>query len=1094
MKNEHILHHKSKKCYIFIREERSAGKVNILRLWKNLILTGMLLISCYALAEADFGIQVRNGIYERNNLIVSYTITHEWAAQALTYSLFETEGSIFRPVPFGIDNSGKAPVLHWLMTSRTEPHAVRRFIWRPHQKSETFTSDLQVKTTNNIITISNTFFQLKHPVAGGGGFPYDITYAHSDNRDTELYFLDRLVHRPENDGPLKQYAAHNCKKAEARVVHSDPLRVIIETITSFKGQMGTAPGNPRAKYRYTYSAYSPVIEVSATLTREDETPWHEVHFLHLTRKNQGYSDFVVGDRIQTHTLQKKGKPSRGLSGWHWAVMQNSVDACGVGFRNAFCWDASSSFVYYVRSGLKPWNSSADLHFNGGLYLGPSGKPEWYAQWLGRQRSAEIHFYKNGKPWVPLERPVRSDAVVLENNALRLSFDTPENGFDCLGIDNKLSNNAPFVRMCNNIPGLWSLTFKTQRDPVSGKRKTAELNNHSPVQNCFSETVPNGVNLIWKGMNLPGSPGAVDVQVQIRMKKATGASEWRIQVDNRDTKFGIWETGFPLLRQVIPPGQGDVLLPRGNFGGLHPLNRSKYEGTYPSARCALQTMAFHLGDAGLYIAAHDSESCIKRFTLTKDQDFMLHLPAKDAGQPGSAEAPEFPVVIAAYKGNWWQAARLYREWATNQRWTAKGPIRERKDYPRRLTEMGLWMRTNVKPSEITKLMNQATLLYPDIPIGVHWYNWHQIPFDHSYPEYFPAKEGMQEAVHSMTEKGQMVMPYINGRLWDRDIPSFEAVYTAACKNAEGTNIVEVYNSKRNMVPMCPATTLWQKKMCKICSTLINKYGVNAIYLDQIGAARPCPCFDPTHSHPLGGGSYWADGYRTMLEPIKAEATRKGVALTTENTAEPYIDTIDAYLSWSPHYQSDVPLLPAIYSDYTTYFSSAQSPEDSIDAFCAAQARDFLWGCQLGWNGSWILKKEHREKQRFQHKLCHYRLAAKDFLVYGQLIGEAHPVKQQPEISHIWHRKQRRTVRLPAVMGTLWLDDKERLGFIVVNTTNKPQTFHSHLTPEQWLSKHDSWNSTLLTPEGERPVMLNLNKNIISLTLQPREIRVIVFTGK
>ena len=1058
------------------------------------IMACLLFTTCCLFAETESVIEVRNGIYARDNLIVSHVVTRKWVAQSQTHALVEANDTTGKPVPSGIDNSGKKPVFYWLMPGRTAPHAVRRYIWRQQQKQATITSDLQIETTNNTITIRNNFFQLNHPVHGGGGFPFDITYTHSGNRDPELYFMDRLVRQPNEDGPLAQYAAHERKEAAARVIYASPLRVVVETKTGFKGKSGAAPGNPRATYRYTYSAYSPVIEVSATYVRDNRTPWSEVHFLHLSRKTQGYDGFVVGDNLKTHTMQKKGISSKGVSGQHWAVMQNTTDACGVGFRNASCWDASSTFVYYVRSCIQPWTDNEEHRFDGGLYFGPAKEPAWYAGWLGRQRSMEIHFFQDGHAWVPVERPIRKDAIILENKALRLSFDTPENGFDCLGIDHKLADEAPFVRMHNDMPGLWSLSFKTQPNPVSGERKSVELNNRSKSQNCFSEKVPGGLDLVWKGMTLSGSPGEIDVRVKILMPPGSEASEWRIKVTNRSQHFGLWETGFPLLRQVTPPGLGDVLLPRGNFGGLHTLNRGKYEGTYPSARCALQMMAFQLGEAGLYIAAHDGASCIKRLKLTSDQDFSFHQLAENAGEPGAAKIPDYPVIITAYKGNWWKAAHLYRDWAKHQKWTAKGPIRERKDYPRRLADLGLWTRTNGKPAQVTNLMNQAALLYPGVAIGVHWYNWHQIPFDHSYPEYFPAREGMTDAVHAMTGKGQTVMPYINGRLWDQDIPSFGAAYAATCKNEAGTNTVEIYGSGRRMVPMCPATPLWQKKIYKICHRLINNYGVNAIYLDQIGAAKPQPCYDPTHGHSLGGGCYWTDGYRAMLQNIKAEAALNGVALTTENTAEPYMDNIDGYLSWSPHYQKDVPLLPAIYSDYTIYFSSSQSKEDSLDAFCAAQARDFLWGCQLGWNGSWILREEHREKQQFQHELCRYRLAARDFLVYGQLVGEAHPVQPQPEVRHTWHRKQPHNARLPAVMGTLWLDGKGRLALIAVNTTGELQKFDCRLTLEHWLEEHDSWRITRLTPEGETPVELDMSKCIVPIVLQPRGINVLVFSGK
>jgi hypothetical protein len=397
-----------------------------------------------------------------------------------------------------------------------------------------------------------------------------------------------------------------------------------------------------------------------------------------------------------------------------------------------------------------------------------------------------------------------------------------------------------------------------------------------------------------------------------------------------------------------------------------------------------------------------------------------------------------------------------------------------------------------PAGVTNCMAEAGRLFPGVPVGVHWYCWHQIPFANTYPEYFPTKARMAEATRAMASGGQTVMPYINARLWDRVIPSFANAFPAACKQPSGTNYVEVYGSGRYLVPMCPATKLWQNKVQEICHRLMAECGVNGIYLDQIGAAAPAACYDASHGHPAGGGRHWTDGYRAMLSPVKAEAARLGVALTTENTAEPYMDNIDGYLAWNPRYQEDVPLLPAVYSGYTVYFTSPQSSLDSLDAFCAAQARDFLWGCQLGWNDAWILKEQHREKQQFQLALCKCRLAAKDFMVYGQLVDEVRPVNDVPETTHLWHRSQPHAARLPAVMGTVWKDGCGRLAVIAANASGQPQKFDFNVEPERWLGRKGPWRVTLLSPEDDAPVKADSGSRVTFGDLPPRSVRVLVIS--
>jgi hypothetical protein len=479
------------------------------------------------------------------------------------------------------------------------------------------------------------------------------------------------------------------------------------------------------------------------------------------------------------------------------------------------------------------------------------------------------------------------------------------------------------------------------------------------------------------------------------------------------------------------------------------------------------MAFNLGPSGLYLGAHDDAARTKRLAISPEQDASFVTLAEDAGQPRASVAAPFPVVVAACEGDWWQAAKRYRQWATGQTWARKGWIRDRPDVPAIMKDLGLWWLGGNDPAQAGPMMRRAAEACP-LPIGLHWYTWHVIPFDNSYPEYFPTKPGFAEVVRELTGLGQVIMPYINGRLWDRDIPSFERGIAGACKQAGGQVYVEEYGSGRKLCPMCPTTALWQDTMAEVCQRLMTECGVNAIYLDQIGAAAPAPCFDPGHGHPLGGGRHWVDGYRVLLDRIKAEAVRHGVGLTTENTAEPYMDNIDAYLAWNPRYDTDVPLLPAVYSGYTVYFTSPQEATDDLNAFAMAQGRDFLWGCQLGWNGDWLLAPEHRAKLAFELELCRMRLAGKEFMVFGEVLDEIRPLSLVPRLTTVWNRTSRHPASLPGIQGTLWRARDGRLAVFLVNYGDRPGAVTYEVEPGRWgLASTAGWLVQRLTPQGMAP---------------------------
>ena len=1049
----------------------------------------MLLALVSFVGAAEWRIDVRNSAYDRNDLVVSHEVDQQWVELLKKNTLVEVSSSgEERPVPCVIDNSGGHPALVWMMGGATAPYQKRSFRLAPKGAFAVLGGGLKVAERDGRIEIDNADYKLWQPVEGSGGFPQDITYVRSGVKDSELYFLDRIVcDRPQ--GGIVQYCAKDCNGARTTVLFSSPLRAVVETTTGFGSKGAESKELPQVVYRYTYTAFSPVIEVTANYSRGDDRVWREVHFMHLSREKRGpYKELFTGSPLKKHALRAAGEKSGALSSANWAVLSDGLNSCGAGFRNVLFWDASDEFVYYIRSATRSWERGS-LYFSGGLYFGPGTDKADYDSWMGADRQPEISFYKDGSKVLPIEQQQVAGEYELKNGDMKIAFASAEQGFDCLGIENSLEDEKRFVNPHDEMAGFWRLTFKSSKDD-KGERESLTIDNHVMAKNRFVEKKKRELVFTWEGIDLPGEPAAVDVIAHVKLDKASGESQWRIDVRNRSKKFGLWESDYPVLLSVTKPGHGDLVAPRGNWGGslLKRSSESEYLN-YPSHSCPVQCLAYQLGEAGLYIGAHDGAATAKSLVINSSQDVTWRHPAANAGVPGAAGAPEYPVVISAYNGSWWEMARKYRKWALQQRWTSKGLIKERSDYPKNLQELSFWMIMSAKAEGALTTMKRAGALFPGLTIGSHWYNWHQIPFDNSYPEYFPTKPGVPEATKKMVGNGQVIMPYINGRLWDKDIESFKAAAPAACKKASGEIYVEHYGrNPRNLVPMCPVTELWQKRVQEICRRLVDEVGVNSIYLDQIGAAKPQLCYDPSHGHPLGGGHHWVDGYRMMLTPIKEYCIKRGVSLTTENTAEPYMDNIDAYLTWNPRYETDIPLLPAIYSGYTIYFSSPQAGDDTLNAFCAAQGRDFLWGCQLGWNASWILDENHREKQKFQYELCKYRASARDFFLYGQLLDDLSFENELPYIRHTWHRNWAHCANLPAVMGTIWQAPDGRNALFMVNVSAEEQAVSINLSEQSCLKKRRSWKLRQLTSDGLKDELET--KSSLKLKIPPHSVRAFV----
>ena len=964
--------------------------------------------------------------------VVSCAVGRDWPTHMAAHDMaaIGADGAA-TPVPWTLDTTGDQPELVFFADGK------RRFTLIPPPEGSQLVATaipppLSATLTNGEITVRNEFFALCHPAKGGGGLPEHLLFRQNGQRDDTLYFLDRLVRRNAKGG-LDQFLVKSCADATTRILLNTPLRAVVETTAILQ--------SVRISYRYVYTAGSPVVRVETRHEQDADADWSEIHTLHASwpQRSPRYSYHLGMWQPEPVPIQKPGEKSKGFAG-NWLAYTDGTNAVGVASDLVTGWDASNEFVYYLVAGRGGWKNRM-LSRTAQLYFGPALDAKGFARTFETRSAVTVQ--RNGRPWVPTE-PLAppSDAILLEGRGIRIAFDSAANGFGCLGIENRLGNEpVAFGHAAPGTAGFWTLIL--WRDGCS--TNTCTLDNQSPCVERTVERLPNVLRFNWKGLSPTNENGTIDVCATVSLTPEGDAAEWRLAVANRSAHWGLTQTKYPAISRVVRPGAASALLPIGNWGGRLMPNYTRGQWMdYPSGNVPVQTLSFLLGDAGLQFTALDGGSQAKQFD-TINLDLRITYTCPNAGRPGAAHAPDFAVETAAFTGGWWRAAKRYRAWATRQPWTVKGPLAARADFNRRIVDVGFWMNAGNTPVQVTNVTTKALAALGDIPLGIHWYCWHQIPFDHTYPEYFPERPGMAEAVAWMKSKGVLVMPYINARLWDSEIPSFTTALPAACKKPDGTShYVEIYGSKRKLSPMCPTTPLWRTRVNDICTELMERIGVNAIYLDQVAAASPAPCYDVSHGHPLGGGRYWTDAYRELMAPIRARAARNGnVVLTTECDAEPYIDSFDAFLAWFVRTPYDVPMLPSIYSGYTVYFSSPQDARDSLDAYCAMQGRDFLWGCQLGWNSAWPFDAKHKEHLAFTLRLCRERLAHKDFFVYGELLGELPAPPDVPILTGTWNRKPACRFRLPAAMGTLWRARDGRRLACFVNVSSQAQPFTCRL---------------------------------------------------
>ncbi|MBI4602816.1 MAG: hypothetical protein HY721_12740 [Planctomycetes bacterium] len=636
---------------------------------------------------------------------------------------------------------------------------------------------------------------------------------------------------------------------------------------------------------------------------------------------------------------------------------------------------------------------------------------------------------------------------LENEHMAIELAPEEAGLGAVLLEHRAGGEP--VRFAAAAPAdalLWRLVLRGPGE----KAEEVRVDNRAPCRRSAElDRASGAAELRWEGIALPGEEGALDVAVRIALPSGSAAARWRITFTNRSTRLGPWEVQFPVLAGFGEKGKLDLGVPRGNWGVFQRGASSALGGYYPSNDWPMQLLLAHVGDRGLLVAAKDPEAWPKRFAVEPGGELRLTVYPEDMGKPGAGFRGPFEIETEAYRGSWWAGAKRYRVWALGAPWARRGPIARRKDFPAALRRTALWWLGGGAAGEVVPRLKAAAARF-DVPLAVHWYNWHQIPFDVNYPEYFPTKPGFAEAARELVAAGHVVMPYINGRLWDVAGTGFAAARPAACKQPGGSEVyIETYGSGAKLAPMCPATPLWRGRVGEIVRRLFEAEGVNAVYVDQVGSAAPVLCHDPSHGHPLGGGGHWVKGYREMLEPLRELAASRGLFLTTENNAEPYMDTVDAFLIWLPRSDDEVPLMTAVYGGHSVYFSSPSREGVEPDAFAMVQGRDLLWGCQLGWMGFDLLDPGREQQARYLLECGRWRCALEPFLLEGELLGEVAPLEPPPPIEAAWGGwKGTHPAKLPSVVSAVWRAADGRAAVLLANLSREPRAFAYDFDAAAW----------------------------------------------
>lgn len=579
-------------------------------------------------------------------------------------------------------------------------------------------------------------------------------------------------------------------------------------------------------------------------------------------------------------------------------------------------------------------------------------------------------------------------------------------------------------------------------------------------------------------------GELRVMAVAALDSAAGAIRWKLSVENVGKPWSVRRVAFPQLALDASSPQLKFLYPSG-CGQLQqgpwPAQFS-YGGTYPNGWTTMQFMAAYdtQSGTGLYCALHDPLGGTKDIRAegqpaSRAIVATFDVPAENMDAAGNGYRLPGEAVWQVLHGDWFDAAMIYRAWVRQHAaWYPKLGPDGRADTPPWMRELPVWVRTRGDPKTVVPAVT-AFAKAVNVPVGFHWYDWHQVPFDNDYPHYFPVKEGFGEAVRTLQANGVYVMPYINGRLWDTrdkgaaDFEFSRVALPAAAKDETGKPYVETYQSKEadgspvRLAVMCPATERWQATVRETVLRLFGEYGVRGVYIDQVAAAHPVLCFDHAHGHPAGGGHWWTASYNKLIEAIR-QVKPADRMLTSECNAEPYARNFDGYLTWHWCRDRQVPAFSAVYGGAIQMFGRAYRGGETKDLALRMKAgQQLVFGEQIGWFEP-ALAMEPKNLD-FVRQVVGLRWQLRRYFHAGQM---ARPPKLQgaiPTVRADWQWDNPGWVTTDAVMIGAWqLPDQHRCILLFANVGDQTVTAQLQLDAAAYGLPNKPVKATTVTTTG------------------------------
>ena len=422
--------------------------------------------------------------------------------------------------------------------------------------------------------------------------------------------------------------------------------------------------------------------------------------------------------------------------------------------------------------------------------------------------------------------------------------------------------------------------------------------------------------VWRGHDEYGADFCVRANIVPYGERVKG----HLEIEGFNGRKFIEQVRFPVL--TVPYTDEAQLMNGAMDLGLlinDPwLLQDQVENEFDCASTSLFALLYPAGN-GIYLDCREGDYSPKKAILRpmraegKAELSMVFFPG-NGKEPFTEWNMAGYCVFGEFKGSWFEAAQIYKEYAVTRR-----EFMARK-YENPLRNIGLWLWNRGNVADVVPPLLELQKELPGIPLALDWYWWHHNPYDTNYPNFWPPREGeetFRNAVSELRARGIFVQVYLNGVCWDMDDDSFADGADEAVLNRDGSIRSNVFNryTKHRLAWMCASSERFQKRLALQIRKL-HECGLSGQYLDMIGAFGNVPCYSLEHGHLRGGSGANVEGYRKFLGQLKEEFP--GYPFSSEGCNEAFMDLLDASIVCNTasveHFGGSnevIPVFPAIY---------------------------------------------------------------------------------------------------------------------------------------------------------------------------------------